>query len=87
MVNKTNESIFKEFGKSEKDTGSMSVQVALLTNDIKRLAEHFKKFPKDFASKRGLLKMVAQRRKSLTYLERTNLEEYKSLIKRLELRK
>ncbi len=87
MENNITESIVKEYGKTDKDTGSVPVQVALLTDKIKRLGQHFKKFPKDFASKRGLMKMIAQRRKSLTYLERTNLEEYKSVIKRLSLRK
>lgn len=80
-------SMVKEFGKSETDTGSVPVQIALLTEKINSLREHFKKFPQDFSSKRGLLKMVAQRRKSLAYLERTNKEEYKSVINRLNLRK
>ncbi len=88
MTIKTNkETIIKEVAKSDNDTGSMSIQVALITSDIKRLSGHFKKFPKDYASKRGLIKMIAQRRKALTYLEKNNPDEYKSLIKRLELRK
>jgi small subunit ribosomal protein S15 len=87
MKNKTKETVIKEFAHHDRDTGSIEVQVALLTERIGQLVDHFKKFPKDFSSKRGLIKMVAKRRKSLAYLERVKPEEYKALIQRLELRK
>ncbi len=79
--------IVKDFGRNEKDTGSAEVQVALLTNRISYLTGHFKTHTKDNHSRRGLLKMVARRRKLLNYLKNTNLESYKSLIQRLNLRK
>ena len=69
------------------DTGSPEVQVALLTERINMLAEHFKSHVKDFHSRRGLLKLVSQRRSQLDYLKRRNVEAYRSLIERLGLRK
>jgi small subunit ribosomal protein S15 len=69
------------------DTGSPEVQVALLTARINGLTGHFKAHVKDHHSRRGLLKMVSQRRKMLDYLKRTNLDRYRSLIERLGLRK
>lgn len=79
--------IIESFRKSEQDTGSITVQIALLTQRISRLTDHFKSHAKDFGSKRGLLKMVGQRRKFLNYLARHNEAEYKQLIERLGLRK
>ncbi len=79
--------IVKEFGKGLEDTGSTEVQVALLTKNIRMLTDHCKENPKDFSSKRGLLKMVCQRRSSLRYLQQKSEEKYKNLIKRLGLRK
>ncbi len=79
--------IVKEFGKNEKDTGSTEVQIALLTNRITYLKDHFQKHTKDNHSRMGLLKMVAKRRKLLNYLRKTDLESYKSLIQKLKLRK
>jgi len=79
--------IIKEYGLSESDTGSTEVQIALLTARIKELTEHFKVHKKDHASRRGLLKLVGQRRKMLKYLMRTDLEKYRSLIEKLNLRK
>ncbi len=79
--------IVKEFGKGLEDTGSTEVQVALLTKNIRMLTDHCKKNPKDFSSKRGLLKMVCQRRTSLRYLQQKSEEKYKNIIKRLGLRK
>ena len=79
--------IIKEFGRSENDTGSAEVQVALLTNRISYLTGHFREHTKDNHSRRGLLKMVARRRKLLSYLRNTDLESYKTLIQRLNLRK
>ncbi len=79
--------IVKEFGSSEKDTGSTEVQIALLTTRIKELTEHFKVHKKDHASRRGLLKLVGQRRRLLKYLKKTDLEGYRAILKRLNLRK
>ncbi|MCR5699347.1 MAG: 30S ribosomal protein S15 [Treponemataceae bacterium] len=76
-----------KFGANEKDTGNTNVQIALLTDRIKQLTEHCKAFPKDKSAARSLLILVGQRRKLLRYLQRTNLEGYRSLIKELELRK
>lgn len=71
----------------EKDTGSPEVQIALLTERIKLLTEHFKKFAKDHNSRRGLLILVGTRRRLLNYLKETNVERYRQLIERLGLRK
>jgi small subunit ribosomal protein S15 len=71
----------------EKDTGSPEVQVALLTERIKSLTEHFKKFQKDHNSRRGLLMLVGTRRRLLTYLKEKNVDRYRKLIERLGLRK
>lgn len=81
------EAIVKEYGASANDTGSTEVQVALLTTRIKELTEHLKINKKDHSSRRGLLKLVGQRRSLLKYLKKSNLEAYRSLIQRLELRK
>jgi len=79
--------IIEEFRISEKDTGSVEVQVAILTARIRHLTEHLKLHPKDFHSRRGLMKMVGRRRKFLKYLRKSNPESYKSLIEKLGLRK
>ena len=79
--------IVAEFGKDAKDTGSPEVQVAILTARIQELQEHFNKHPKDHHSRRGLLKMVGQRRGLLAYLKKVDIERYRSLIERLGLRK
>jgi len=74
------EQVVKQYQRSGKDTGSPEVQIALLT-------EHFKTHVKDFHSRRGLLKMVSQRRKLLDYLKRTDADKYRDVIERLGLRK
>lgn len=79
--------IVQDFQKAQGDTGSSEVQVALLTARINDLTGHFKAHVKDHHSRRGLLKMVSQRRKLLDYLKRTNAESYRSLIERLGIRK
>ena len=79
--------ITKQFGKSETDTGSAVVQVALLTENINNLNEHFKTHKKDHAGRRGLLKMVGQRRNFLNYIRGTDVERYRSIVKELGLRK
>ena len=80
-------SIVKKHSRSATDTGSSEVQVALLTNHINELNEHFKTNSKDHHSRRGLLKMVGQRRRLLTYLKNTDEGRYVQLIQSLELRK
>lgn len=77
----------QEFQMHDKDTGSADVQIALLTQRINQLTEHLKANAKDHASRRGLLKMVATRRKLLDYLKRTAAERYKTLLEKLNLRK
>ena len=76
-----------QYQRAKGDTGSSEVQIALLTERINSLTEHFKAHVKDFHSRRGLLKMVSQRRSLLDYLKRSNVEGYRSLIERLGLRK
>jgi small subunit ribosomal protein S15 len=71
----------------EKDTGSPEVQIALLTERIKSLTEHFKKFAKDHNSRRGLLVLVGSRRRLLNYLKGKNTDRYKKVIEKLGLRK
>lgn len=79
--------IIAEYAVKEGDTGSPEVQVALLTNNINKLQGHFAGNKKDHHSRRGLLRMVSQRRKLLDYLKGKNAERYTSLIKRLGLRR
>ena len=80
-------SIITKFGKNEKDTGASEVQIALLTERINQLTEHCKQFKKDKSSQRGLLILVGKRRRMLKYIQRTNLERYRSIIKELGIRK
>ena len=80
------QAIIKEFGRTEGDTGSPEVQVAILTARINELTDHFKANPKDHHSRRGLLKMVGQRRGLLAYLKKTDIERYRALIEKLGLR-
>lgn len=79
--------LVKKFGKDEKDTGSIQVQIAILTEQIVALTAHLKANKKDAASQRGLLKLVGQRRSLLNYLKRTDLDGYTKLIAELGLRK
>ena len=76
-----------EHGANEHDTGSTKVQIAQLTERINELTEHLKGHKKDFSSRRGLLKMVGQRRRLLDYLSQTDTKRYHELIKKLNLRK
>lgn len=75
-----------KFGRSDTDTGSTEVQVALITDRITELTEHLRTHPKDHHSRRGLLMLVGQRRRLLAYLERRDLERYRELISELGLR-
>ncbi|MFO7915585.1 MAG: 30S ribosomal protein S15 [Candidatus Krumholzibacteriales bacterium] len=79
--------VIEEFQLHDSDSGSPEVQIAILTRRINILTEHFKKHKKDHSSRRGLLKMVGRRRKLLDYLKKHRLEKYRSLIKKLNLRK
>ena len=79
--------IMKEYGRKEGDTGSPEVQIAILTARIQELTEHLKKNNKDHHSRRGLLKMVGQRRGLLDYLKKSDIERYRSLNDRLGIRK
>ena len=81
------EQIIKEYGRTEGDTGSPEVQVAVLTARIQELTEHLKQNPKDHHSRRGLLMMVGHRRGLLDYLKKTDLEGYRALIEKLGIRK
>jgi small subunit ribosomal protein S15 len=81
------ERVVKQYQRSGKDTGSPEVQIALLTERINSLTGHFKTHVKDFHSRRGLLKLVSQRRKLLDYLKRKDADKYRGLIERLSLRK
>ena len=78
--------IVKKFGKSVKDTGSTATQVALLTKRIEELQSHFKKHNKDNHSKTGLLRIVSDRKRLLTYLKRKDLSTYEKLVKDLKIR-
>ena len=80
-------SIIAEHSRGDGDTGSPEVQVALLTHQISHLTEHFKQHIHDHHSRRGLLRMVNQRRKLLDYLKNTDVQRYRDLISRLGLRK
>jgi small subunit ribosomal protein S15 len=87
LVKETKQSIISEYKIHDKDTGSPEVQVAMLTKRINQLTEHLKQHKKDHHSRRGLLKMVGKRRALLNYLKENDLERYKNLIEKLELRK
>ena len=79
--------LVKKFCKDEKDTGSVEVQIAILTNEINSLTDHFKAHPKDNHSKRGLLRKVAQRKSLLEYLVKNDVTRYRKVVKELGLRK
>jgi small subunit ribosomal protein S15 len=79
--------IVEDFGTSEKDTGKTDVQIALITTRIQDLTEHLKLHKKDHHSRRGLLKLVGQRRRLLRYLKRKDLEGYRAVLAKLGLRK
>ena len=87
LTKRKKENVIKDVRRHETDTGSPESQIAILTRRIDELSKHLKKNKKDFHSRRGLLQMVADRRKHLTYLERKDSKVYKSLIKKLGLKK
>ena len=81
------QAIIAEYGRTAGDTGSPEVQVAILTARIQELTDHLKDNPKDFHSRRGMMKMIGKRRGLLSYLKELDIERYRSLIERLGLRK
>ena len=83
---KNKQELIKKFGKNDKDSGSIEVQVAMLSQKISELTEHLKINAKDFQAKRGLLMMVGKRKRMLAYLKETNLDKYRKLVKDLGLR-
>ena len=88
MLNKEAKAgIVKKYGGTEKDTGKAEVQIVIMTTRVKELTEHLKIHKKDFHSRRGLLKMVGQRRRLLDYLMATDIESYRQLIVELGLRR
>ena len=87
VAKETKEKIVGEYKLHDSDTGSPQVQIALLTTRIVELTEHFKTHKKDHHSRRGLLKMVSQRRRLLDYLKRKNIEQYHDVVNRLGLRR
>lgn len=87
LTPKEKEKIIKNYNVHETDTGSSDVQIALLTEEIKRLVLHLKSHPKDFHSKRGLLKMVSKRRSLLKYLKKEDAKRYNSIVGKIGLKK
>ncbi len=86
-INLKNKSkIIEKYGKNAKDTGSVQSQAALLSEKISELTEHLKSNPKDFQGRRGLLMMVGRRKRLLSYLKEKNLDDYRKLIKALNIR-
>ena len=83
---KNKASIVKKYGKDANDTGSASVQIAMMGQKIIELTEHMKANKKDFATKRGLLMLVGKRKRLLSYLKDTNLDGYRELVKKLKIR-
>lgn len=81
------EQIVKEYGRGDNDTGSPEVQIALLTSRINELTEHLKLHKHDESSRRGLLKLVGQRRRHLAYLQKNDVSRYRAILERLGLRK
>ena len=87
MLKEEKNAIIKEYAQHEGDTGSPEVQIALLTKGINDLTEHLKTHKKDHHSRRGLLKMVGQRRNLLNYLTKVDIERYRAIIAKLGIRK
>lgn len=86
LTGKQKEKVTKEVKRHEKDSGSPEYQIALFTEQIKKLTAHLKKNSKDFHSRRGLLKMVSKRKKLMSYLEGKDEKAYKKLLKQLDLK-
>lgn len=87
VTKETRKQLVVENGANENDTGRTEVQVAIVTTHIASLTEHFKRFPKDNNSRRGLLRLVGRRRRLLRYLQNTDIERYRAILQKLSLRK
>lgn len=87
LTTEQTESLVKEYGRGDSDTGSPEVQIALLTNRITQMTEHMKQHDKDYSSRRGLLRMVSRRRRLLDYVKGKNPQLYLDLLQRLGIRK
>ena len=87
LTKEEKQEIIKEFGKNEKDSGTAEVQIAILTKRINKLNAHFTEHKKDHASRRGLMQMVGKRRRLLDYIARKDIERYRTVIKKLGIRK
>ena len=83
---KNKQELMNKFGANEEDSGSVEVQVAMLSQKIAELTEHLKENAKDFQAKRGLLMMVGRRKRMLTYIKKSDIEKYRKLIKELNIR-
>lgn len=81
------EELIQEYGRGTSDTGSPEVQISILTSRIAEMTQHMQVHPKDFASRRGLLRMVSRRRRLLDYVKRVNPQLYLDLLRRLDIRK
>lgn len=86
LVKEKKQKVIKDFRNHEKDTGSASVQIALLTERINHLTDHFKQHVKDHHSRRGLLRMVGRRRRLLSYLKKADAKQYEGLLDKLGLK-
>jgi small subunit ribosomal protein S15 len=87
LTKEAKQEIIKKYGRDESDTGSTQVQIAMLTQRINELTEHLRTHKHDFYSRRGLLKLVGRRRRFLNYLQKHDLEGYRTLIKELGIRR
>jgi len=87
LTKEAKQQLIGQFRRSDDDTGSAEVQIAILSSRIRELTEHFRVHRKDYASRRGLLKMVSRRRRLLDYLKRVDPQRYLDVLKRLDIRK
>ncbi len=87
LTTEKKQQLIGDFGKSEGDSGSAEVQIAILTNRISEMTEHMRVHAKDYSSRRGLLRMVSRRRRLLDYVKRKNPQLYLDLLQRLDIRK
>ena len=87
LAKEKKQEIISKFGNNDKDTGDTVVQIALITERIRELTDHFKANPKDHNSQRGLRKLIGKRRRLLDYLKKSDLEKYRSTLTNLNLRK
>ncbi|MCB0719310.1 MAG: 30S ribosomal protein S15 [Bacteroidetes bacterium] len=87
ITKETKQALVQEHGKSDADTGSAEVQIAIFSNRIAELTEHLKSHPKDHSTRRGLLQLVGKRRRLLNYLMATDIERYRAIIEKLGIRK